>query len=170
MLNQVIGIFHALFAIAISFYGIIFRKSWFDVLFVLYTLIVLISWTFYNGDCPLTYYIKKDYNQNYVAGEDPTDLQDMYLVFGNKEIVYIIITIAVVFNVISSFIVLKRNGFSSYIYYGIPCFHLLYLISLRTFTNLHKNGIFLFLQNIFKIIFIIYLIIVLQFFYTKKLI
>lgn len=170
MLNQTIGTFHALFAIIISFYGILFRKSWFDVIFVIYTLIVLISWTFYNGDCFLTYYIKKYYNQNYVAGEDPTDLQDMYLLFGNKEMTYIIITITIVFNVISSFIVLKRNGFSSYIYYGIPFFHLLYTISLRTFTHLYKNSRFLLLQNIFKIIFIIYLIIVLQFFHNKKLI
>lgn len=166
--DKVIGLLHAFFAIFISFYGLIFKKNWFDYIYIFYTIIVLISWTFYNGECVLTYLIKKNKDKKYIAGTESTDLKDMYLVFGSKEIVYLIITISLFINVISLHLVLKRNNFPYFIYYFLPFLQLLYTISLRIqHSNLHKNNLFLISQEIFKFYFIINLIYILYITYTK---
>ena len=155
ILHKIIGILHLLFAIFISFYGFIFKKNWFDMIFIYYTLLVLISWTYFNGECCLTYYIKKNQNQNYIAGTESTDMKDMYLLFGSKEIAYVFVSITIIANITSEYIVLKRNGAANYICVILPFMHLLYTLLLRIYSyNLHTNKIFLFLQEIFKLFFI----------------
>jgi len=158
--NKIIGLAHLLFAIFIAFYGIVFKKMWFDYVYIIYAILVLISWTYYNGECPLTYYIKKQQDNSYIAGEESTDINDMYLLFGSKDIIYTIITITIIFNVISEFIVLKRNNYPAYIYFALPFFHFLYTLLLRTQSKLYENPTFLFLQNGFRYIFIVVFIFV----------
>jgi hypothetical protein len=166
--DKAIGLLHAFFAIFVSFYGIIFKKNWFDFIYIFYTIIVVISWTFYNGECLLTYLIKKNKDKNYIAGKESTDLTDMYLLFGSKEIIYFTVTISLFINMISLYLVLKRNNFPYFIYYPLPLFQLLYTISLRIdHKNLHKNKLFLISQNFFKIYFIINIIYILYISYKK---
>jgi len=167
-INTIVGILHFLFATIIPFYGILCKKSWFDYIYILYTILVIISWTFYNGECMLTYYHKKQQNKNYNAGEDSTDLTDMNILFGSKEIVYYVITITIFLNTISEYIVLQRNQFSIYLYTTLPLFHIIYTMLLRTQTNLHKNKEFLFLQEFFKFYFIIAFIFIFYKFYTHS--
>ena len=156
---KIIGIFHLFFAIFMSLYGILFKKSFFDYFYIFYTILLLISWTMYNGECLLTYYIKKHLNNNYICGQDSTDLKDMYLLTGSKTLTYIFVFFTIFLNTLSEYIVLKRNNYPNYIYYGIPISHLIYNLMLRFFiNNLYKNKLFLILKNIFKFYFIIMLI------------
>lgn len=166
-INIIVGILHFLLAIIIPFYGILFKKSWFDYIYILYTILVVISWTFFNGECMLTYYHKKQQNENYNAGEDSTDLTDMNSLFGSKEMVYYVITISIFLNAISEYIVLQRNQFSIYLYTTLPLFHIIYTMLLRIQTNLHKNELFLFTQEIFKLYFSIAFIFIIYKFYKK---
>jgi hypothetical protein len=134
----------------------IFSKNSFDFIYILYTILISISWTFYNGECPLTYYIKKINNDNYIAGTESTDIKDMYLVFGSKELVYYIITISLFMTSTSYYLVLKRNNYPNYIYILLPMMQLLYILSLRIqHKNLYKNKIFLLFQEFFKYYFIL---------------
>lgn len=154
--DKIVGIIHLLLALYISFYGMIFSKNSFDFIYILYTILISISWTFYNGECPLTYYIKKINNDNYIAGTESTDIKDMYLAFGSKEIVYYIITISLFMTSISYYLVLKRNNYPNYIYILLPIMQLLYILSLRIqHKNLYKNKIFLLFQEFFKYYFIV---------------
>jgi len=166
--DKTIGVLHTIYAIFIAFYGILFKKNWFDFIYIFLNIITLISWTFYNGECVLTYLIKKNKNKNYIAGTESTDLTDMYLLFGSKEIVYFIVTISLFINALSMYFVLKRNNFPYFIYYLLPLFQLLYTISLRIqHKNLYKNNLFLISQNFFKFYFIINLIYILYISYKK---
>jgi hypothetical protein len=162
--EKYVGLFHLFFAIFVSLYGILLKKSWLDYPYIFYTIIVLISWTFFNGECFLTYYIKKKANKNYIAGEESTDLKDMYLLLGSKNISYFIITFFTFVSAVSTYIVLKRNNYPSYIYYSLPSLSLLYTTSLRVSPiNLHENKIFLFTQEIFKAYFILVILILIFF-------
>lgn len=162
--EKYVGLFHLFSSVFTSLYGILFKKSWLDYLYVFYTLIILISWTFFNGECALSYYIKKKANKNYIAGEESTDIKDMYLLLGSKNIAYFGVTFFTFVNVVSTYIVLKRNNYPSYIYYSFPLLSLLYTISLRVSPiNLHENKTFLFTQEIFKAYFILILLILIFF-------
>jgi hypothetical protein len=162
--EKYVGLLHLFFSILISSYGILFKKSWLDYTYICYTVVVLISWTFFNGECALTYYIKKKANKNYIAGEESTDLKDMYLLFGSKNIAYYFITFFTFVSAISTYIVLKRNNYPRFIYYSLPLLSLLYTISLRISPkNLHENKTFLFTQEIFKAYFILLTLILIFF-------
>lgn len=167
--DKTIGVMHILYAIFIAFYGLIFKKNSFDYIYIILTVFTVITWTFYNGECVLTYLIKKNKDKNYIAGKESTDLTDMYLLFGSKEIIYFTVTISLFINMISLYLVLKRNNFPYFIYYPLPLFQLLYTISLRIeHKNLHKNKLFLISQNFFKIYFIINIISILYISYKNE--
>lgn len=160
--NKYIGLLHLIFALFISLYGFIFKKNSFDYIYILYICLVIVSWTFYNGECPLTYYIKKQQNNKYIAGKDSTDLTDMYLLFGSKKIVDGFIFVSIFLNAVSEYIVLKRNNYSFFIQTGFPLAHILYTMSLRIYSgNLYNNAAFLTIQDSFKALFILFLILIL---------
>lgn len=153
-----IGFIHLILTIFFSFYGFIFKKSILDYVFILYICGIIISWTFYNGECPITYYVKKYYNAMYICGEDSTHLTDMYLLFGNKPIVDISIVFSGMFYALSEYIVLKRNNYPLFIQIGFPIAHIFYTMLLRCFgTNLHKKPLFMKIQEGFKIVIILLL-------------
>ena len=149
-------------------YGFIFKKNRFDMLYLFYNLLVAISWSFYNGECVLTYWIKKYRNPKYVAGEESTNLEDMYLLIGSKEIVSIVMTIGVVLSPISFYIVFKRNQFPSFIYFPFCISFLMYNIILRILSAKIYPEFFTMVQNIFKVIFTSLFVLSLQFLYKKN--
>ena len=164
----IIGTAHLFLAIFIGIYGFIFEKSWFDFVYLFYQLIVIFSWPFFNGECPLTYFIKKYRNPDYVMGEDSTDLEDMHLLFGSKTAVYLLMTVGILITPISYYIVFTRNHFPFYIYFPFCVSFLLYtffprVVSVKNQPELYQN-----IQNIFKVVFSMTLLLSLHFVYTNK--
>ena len=161
--EKYLGFFHVFFSVFVSLYGIFFKKSRLDYIYILYSVFVVVTWTFYNGECLVTYYIKKKENKNYNAGEESTDMKDMYLLFGSKNIVYAMVTFFVFVNSISVYIVLKRNNYPSFIYYSFPIVNIMYTLAIRISTfKLHENKIFLFFQEIVKVYVIFILLLILK--------
>jgi hypothetical protein len=162
-LDKIIGFFHFLISIFNAVYGFIFKKNRFDYVYIIYSIIVFLSWTFFNGECIITYIIKKHNDKNYKIGDNSTDLKNMYLLVGSKNNIYIIISLLILFNVISLFIVLKRNNFPKIIYISYPIIKLLYTFLLRICLNISENTLFQTIQYIIRIILIIFLYYVLYF-------
>ena len=128
--NLLLGIAHFLFALFIGFYGIVTKKNKFDIFYIYGILLLVISWTFYDGECPITYYVKKSKNKNYIAGEDSNDLDEIFSSFASiKNIVKQIIFISNFLLVISLYLVLSRNYNHWYIIFIIPLFTLIYLMA-----------------------------------------
>lgn len=156
---KIIGALHGIFWLYISFYGFVIRKNYFDILYILFQTLIVLSWTFYNGECILTYLVKKKIDRNYIAGTESTDAKDMYLLFGSKELLLFASTISVIINSLSIYLVLKRNNYSKIILYSLPLFYLLYTLSLRIqIKDIYKNKLFLISQEFFKYYFMITII------------
>lgn len=153
VLLKILGVVHLFIAMITGIYGFIFKKNKFDLLYIFYNLIVAVSWSFCNGECILTYWVKKYRNPEYIAGINPTDLEDMHLLLGFKEIVYIIITLGVMVLPVSFYIVCKRNNFPFYIYFPFCISFYLYNILLRFISLKKQSNLYNNVQNIFKVIF-----------------
>jgi hypothetical protein len=110
VMKNIIGMGHLLFAILISIYAFVIEKNWFDKYYIIYNYLVFISWTFFDGECFLTYLIKKWEDPNYVAGSDSTDLTDMNSQFDKKSF-RAFLDIFVVLNILSLFLVNRRNNY-----------------------------------------------------------
>jgi hypothetical protein len=154
---KIIGGIHLATACFFSIYGLLFKKSRFDIIYVFYTLFLLISWTCFNGGCILSEFIKKKNNKEYIFGQDSKNLDDMIEFMGSPTMVYIIIVIMNIFHAISTFIILKRNDFPIYIYGSLPLMHILYILSIKINNDLCGNEFFLTLQEGFKFAFVIIL-------------
>ena len=159
MYAEIIGIIHLFFAIAVSWYGIIIKKNNYDFMFLFYTIIVINSWLYYNGECLISYYIKKNKDKDYIVGSESSDLKDMYLIFGEnfKDTMDTIMFSSIFINAISQFIVFTRNDYPKIISIGIPLLYIYYCMMLRL-KYVNKE----FTQNIYKILFFIILLFTLK--------
>jgi hypothetical protein len=150
---KIIGGIHLATGCFFSIYGLLFKKNSFDMLYVFFTLLIILSWTCFNGGCILSEFIKKkNINNNDAVSYE---LYDIIEFVGSPIIVYIVIIVFGILNAISIIIILKRNDFSKYIYYALPFLHILYIFLVRLKNLLFNNELFLTLQEGFKFAFVI---------------
>lgn len=143
-------------------YGFIFIKNWFDNFYIIILVLTTLSWTFYNGECLISYYSKKSKNKNYIAGEDISDLNDMYQNFFSRKFVDSTIYICSFVIIISEIIVLKRNNYNKYICYLFPILQLSYVIFLKIYKKIYQSKILLLINEFFKFSFIVILIFIVK--------
>lgn len=141
---NIIGISHLIFAILVSMYGLVMNKNWFDKFYIYYNYLVFISWTLFDGECFVTYVIKKLENPNYVAGSDSTDLTDMNMNFDKKNFRNFL-DIFVTLNIISIFLVNRRNNYISMpLNMILVVTYFIYALFLRKFMDkkfYHQSGL-----------------------------
>lgn len=75
-----IGIFHFIHAPLLIVYPLVFSSSDWDFAYIQYFFLIMYVYTFYNGECPISFYYKKRANPYYVAGSRITDYREMYSV------------------------------------------------------------------------------------------
>lgn len=83
MIN-IIGIFHMLHSPIITIYPVIITSACYDIYYVNYFFFIMMSYTFLNGECPISFVCKKMINHKYEAGENINDYVELYQVFPNK--------------------------------------------------------------------------------------
>lgn len=117
ILKNILGVFHWLALFSFSFYGFVISKNDFDKIYILITIIWLISLNLLKGECFWSYFIKKFSDANYKMGSKINDLDDM--TFDNKflkntleKFGSIIFMVFFVIYSVSIFVVLRRNNHS----------------------------------------------------------
>jgi hypothetical protein len=161
---QIIGFCHFVLALFISFF-FIFKKSYYDYIFLYYSMGVLLSWTLFNGECVITYYIKLLNDNNYIPGKDVNKNIDMYLFDNSEYIMNIIINILMIIWWYCLYIVFSRNKIPIYISLSFISIFIFYKLLIILNENHHINNNFLFIQNICR-----YIIIIIIMLYTYNLI
>ena len=164
----ILGAFHITTALLLSVYGLVFSKSWFDGVIILYFILLVISWTLFNGECLLSYIYKLYKNPNYKAGEDlyGGDILDL---IGNNRTVYATFGI---FNQIlmsiSIYIVFARNSYPRYIALLSVMVYLFYKLVINIFEqDLYSNRIFSITNEVVKYYFLLLLLYVIYKMYKK---
>jgi hypothetical protein len=110
-------------------------------------MLIFLSWTFFEGECCISYYEKKKKNKDYIAGSNNQNVDDMFLWLGPEyeDIFYVLVRVFSIISYISIYLVLKRNDYPNYIIYPYILMYLLYYIYLRI------PNISSFYQNFFKV-------------------
>jgi hypothetical protein len=144
---MLVGFLHFIFFLFISIYGFAFKKNKFDYFYILLNMLIFLSWTFFEGECYISYYEKKKKNKDYVAGSNNQNVDDMFLWLGPEyeDIFYVLVRVLSIFGYISIYLVLKRNDYPNYIIYSYILMYLLYYVYLRI------PNISSFYQNFFKV-------------------
>ena len=117
ILKNIFGVFHWLALFSFSFYGFVISKNGFDKIYILITIIWLISLNLLMGECFWSYFIKKFSDMNYKMGSKINDLDDMtfdnsFLKNALDKYGSIIFMVLFIIYSVSIFLVLRRNEYS----------------------------------------------------------
>lgn len=133
-----INIVHFILIVLNMIYIFIFvNKTYIDIFFILYFLLLNIHWILLKGECILAYLYKKYKNNDYILGDDiqKTEISDMteiinkYIPWFNNNISTIIIFGLYILNI---FVVLKRNNINLIFNIILLTSLIVYLVLLRS--------------------------------------
>ena len=66
---KIIGIFHFVHSPTLILFPYFVNRPDLDVIYINYFLLIIFSYTFTNGECPITYVTKMILDKNYIAGD-----------------------------------------------------------------------------------------------------
>lgn len=84
---SLIGVFHFIHAPLLIVYPFIISSTDWDFAYIQYFFLIMYVYTFYNGECPISFYYKRRANPNYVAGSRITDYDEMHSVCKDRAFV-----------------------------------------------------------------------------------
>ena len=152
MSDKWIGCIHLFTAFILSIYAFLFKRNKFDYLFLLFIYFILLHWTFLNGECIISYVIKKMKNKDYHPGEvrenDMTKIIPHYF-----SIVKYILDIL---STITFYLVLTRNSFTWAYILPFMFLSILYKCIKMWKEERRKNIRFLILQDSIKYSLLLY--------------
>lgn len=129
---MIIGLIHSAWTIFIAFYAFVTPHAY-DFYYILYILLLVMSWLLMKDECFVTYLYKKWSDPSYVIGTDGMDLADAELIFG-KDAVRFGIQILMVFTVTSISMVSQRSKLApNYVWIPFVVCFVIYLFTLRKF-------------------------------------
>lgn len=133
-----INFFHVLFTLLIVHYPVLVKTNYYyDFVYILFMFALLYSYILLNGECFVSYFIKKYKNPAYKAGTD-VSVNDEYksVLFNSDTIAKYLIYYILVAMIISGFVVLRRHRFLQPIFvYLFSGLLLLYFVLLRMAAN-----------------------------------
>ena len=87
LVMSLIGVFHFIHAPLLIVYPFVISSSDWDFAYIQYFFLIMYAYTFYNGECPISFYYKKRANPYYVAGSRITDYDEMYTICKDRTFV-----------------------------------------------------------------------------------
>jgi len=154
--KKIIGYIHLLLCIFKYTYGYIFPSILLiDSLYIILFAVIPLSWIFFNGECILSYFIKKYEDNNYKLGDEPSNYKDMSDLFPNNKI-YSYYTNITTFIYIGSLIIVNNRTkiIPNYIFYIILILFLLYCYDIELFNSYYTKLFSPYFQIILIIVFI----------------
>jgi hypothetical protein len=155
MVDKIVGSLHVLLIIFVLIYTFILSQSRFDIVYIYFTLGAILSWTFFNGECIITYLTKLNKNADYIPGQEIDNKDDVsYVLPCGKESIHVLMIVMQGLWIRNFNVVFSRNNLPNMIAYVFSSLWVVYVLLLNYFTELHINADFHFYQNIIKYSFI----------------
>ena len=85
MLQKVLGVFHLLHAPILTFIPFYVNNQLADIIYINYFFLIMFSYTFINGECPISYISKKIIDRDYFAGKDIEYYPEMRMFFNTDK-------------------------------------------------------------------------------------
>jgi hypothetical protein len=86
---NIFGKLHLFGMVIKNIYGFIIPKYiLFDKLYLISFVFIQFSWLLCKDECIISYLIKKYKNKNYLLGSEPENIEDIIIIFPNKNVYY----------------------------------------------------------------------------------
>jgi hypothetical protein len=143
------GGIHWIFSVFMALYAFMFRtKNGFDYVYLYILMLVILSWTLFNGECVLSYFIKRDEDPTYEAGQATNEAGDLVLLRDYQEAINVVLFIGQFITCIGMYIVFTRNQVTPFISIPTVLTYILYKMVTRLNEDHTKNVLFLEVQSV----------------------
>jgi len=157
MIINLLIFIHILVVLYTILYSICVKNNKYDYIYLAYIYFLLLHWTFFKGECIVSYYLKKIENNDYELGSDFTNDEYYYILGDYKYYANIVVSIILIINI---YIIGRRNNIKNYIIFIFILLLQSYILVLSSFTNYNINfQLFNEIIKIFLILFGIYIFI-----------
>jgi hypothetical protein len=142
------GVLHLMLPIFQSLYCFVTKRNWFDIFYIYIIFFICLHWSFYNGECVISYWYKKKLDPYYIAGQDVHSHDfNAFLDSNMLNLIIVVTNILIIYNL---YIIFKRNKFPLYLVYIFIVISQSYFFGLKLVDEPHKNNLYLFFQEIYK--------------------
>lgn len=153
---MILGIIHLLHCPCLILLPFLHKNHLFDILYIEYFLGIMFSYTFLNGECPISYIYKKRKNPEYIAGSIIGDYPEMQCIFGKRNVfIQIYFGTNTVLYLGSLLFVINRSNIPFTIFI-IPSSSLLFYFYFLQFSRVHP--LFYIIQNMNKMILFLFML------------
>lgn len=83
-----LGFFHLLHSPILIIFPYIIQHYTTDILYIIYFLLIMFSYTFIDGECPISYISKKIHNNEYISGQEISRYPEMEYFIHKSQIDY----------------------------------------------------------------------------------
>ncbi len=157
------GIVHLIIPIIQSVYCFIFKRNWFDIFYIFVLYFIYLHWSFFNGECIISYWHKKKLDSTYIAGQD-VFAHDYSEIF-NSTMSYLFAVFTNIFAMYNLYIIFKRNKLPLQLVYAFIIITQIYFFGIKLFDEPYKNNSYLLFQDIYKYLLLLWGIVFLFMFY-----
>jgi hypothetical protein len=116
MIIQFIGIFHIIHSPLLVLFPFCTNDLFSDILYIFYFFAIMFSYTFINGECPISYVSKKILDQQYIAGENITHYPEMLSLVSTETYIHYYFTTMTILYMFSLFYVIHRTNLPLYFF------------------------------------------------------
>jgi len=117
---------------------------------LIFNYLIFLHWTFFNGECVITYIYKKLENPGYIPGSNLHDNELKNSFKDNTIIIDIFTVIQNLLVILNFYIISKRNKISPYVYIPYIIIFELYFYGLHFFEDHHINDSCILFQETIK--------------------
>ena len=136
---MLVGLLHSAWTVFIAIYAFVLPSKY-DFVYMIYVLLLVISWLLFKDECVVTYIYRKMMDPSYTLGESAMSLDDASDIFG-KSVVEVVIAGLMVVMTASLVVVSLRSGFvPPPVWIAFVLGFVIYLLTLRNFVP--KSDVF----------------------------
>jgi len=108
MLIHLLGFIHLIHCPLLIIYPYITHNINHDLLYILYFILIVLSYILFNNECLISYSVKKIINKTYIAGSKMNYYPEMYIFTQNDQLIKLYFTITTLVYIYSLYIVIMR--------------------------------------------------------------
>ena len=116
MLQKVLGVFHLLHAPILTFIPFYVNNQLADIIYINYFFLIMFSYTFINGECPISYISKKIIDRDYFAGKDIEYYPEMRMFFNTDKDIQDYFTTTSIAYLFALLYVINRTNIPGYVF------------------------------------------------------
>jgi hypothetical protein len=135
MTDELIGILHIISSFILSLY-FLWRTTTFDHIYIMYLLLLNLSWILFKDECFVSYIFKKGKDNNYELGDSPQDIKDYETILG-KEKTYIFVYFLRIMTILNVSYIIYLGSFNITYSVLVFLFVLSYIFYISIFDKKH---------------------------------